>query len=203
MADLSTIDAKVKMYVKNCPSLMAVQALSDAARDFFTRSRAWRKTVEVALQQGTHTYEPDAGAGALWIGLNRADIGAKPLDPVAVDAAIDHSIEDKPRYYGSEDGEKVVLYPTPDGAYTLNLTLECIPAIGGTEIPDAMLAKYAKFLAHGAAADLLNQEGYPWYNPGKAAFHKAKFEEGVNDAAVAMEVGHTRASQSVHMRPLA
>lgn len=203
MADLKTVANEVKVYVANCPDLMVYQALSNAAREFFTRARCWAELVNVPLVGSTYSYVPDPGAGNEWVGVNWAKIDGHALDPASMDTPINHTAEGLPRYYGSLDGAGLIVYPTPNEAYTLAMSLFCVPVKGGYEIPNAMFSKYYLDIAHGAAARLLNQKSYPWYDPRASTERYNQFTIGIQQAKANFLTGYTKADPTVQMRPLA
>ena len=61
----------------------------------------------------------------------------------------------------------------------------------------------ATVVAHGAASRLLMQSGYPWYDPEKSKDHGMSFNIGIQQATASYKTGFTRATGSVHMRPMA
>lgn len=206
MADLSELDTKVKRYVRNCPSLMVRAALSDASRTFFGRSFRWTETVQLALVAGVYEYAlPMDPAKLAWVGINWMAIEpGRPLDPASMlKDPIDHTVQDRPRFYSAGGDASIQLYPTPDKAYSMEVSMFVRNAREAIEIPYQFIELYGDAIAGGAVADLLNMEGYPWYNPKMRPNHLTAFETGIQQARVDREQGQTRAPTTVRMQPIA
>ncbi|MEM1152945.1 MAG: hypothetical protein AAGI44_02325 [Pseudomonadota bacterium] len=202
MTALSTLNTRVKSYVKNVPSLMATQALSTAAREFFLKTRAWTEVQDVTLDAGDYDFEPTMATGQEWVSIDWMKVNGNVIDPATFKIEPDFGRQSTPDYFGSNDAQSILVWPTPKEQVAIEVSLVLRPALNAKEVPDAQLALFAEPIIHGAAAELLEQRGYPWYDPSRVPFHMGKFESGIQDAHAAKLVSHTQASHAVRMRPM-
>jgi hypothetical protein len=75
------------------------------------------------------------------------------------------------------------------------------PTPDATEIDDTVFNYYAEALAYGARARLVETAGQPYYDPASAPLLWGRFYGGVYEAKARRMRDHTRAVQSVQLRP--
>ncbi|MAT95379.1 MAG: hypothetical protein CME59_22640 [Halioglobus sp.] len=182
---------------------MVHQALSDAAREFCQRTRTYTIEHPLTLSQNSYEYAialPDLD----WYEIKWAKIDGKPLDPGRLDGPVNWADRtDRPLQYASIDGESIRFWPRPDQQYTVQIKLAVSPQLGKTALPAGLYNRYGQEIARGAAADLLEMEGYPWYNPNMAPRHRTAFASAIQQAVADRDRNLTSASPSVRMRPIA
>lgn len=211
LVDITNLAPRVKRYVRNCPDVMVNQALSDAARVFFARSRAWRMDVPLTFLEGVYTVPLALSVNNEpldWLDIHLATLDngthLKPGNLRGFNSAEwDDSGPGPPVVYGSIDGKCVTIYPKPDTDYYVQLSVSVQPSLDGTHIPDVMRDRYGQTIAHGAAADLLTMEGYEFFNPNMAPPHERHFAAGISQAVADQNTSRTIASSMVTMRPMA
>ena len=202
MADLETLYPQVKAYAENVPSLMVQKALSTAARELFTGAGCWTEEVTNELASGDSAFTPELDNAAYeWVWIKWLKIDDELIEPASFEIQPD-ARDGMPQIYG-RSGSHVMLFPTADKGYRAVTSLVTRPVLNGSTLPDEQLALYGTAIAHGAAAELMMQRGYAWYNPKQSVFHRARLNAGIQQGAAWVSTGYSRANDNVTMRPMA
>ena len=207
-----TLYGEVLRYAPEAPGVLVNDVLREAARDFFSRSHAWRETVDLTLVDGQDTYEilntpdPDADPDPIpanvpafydsvngyyhvdvvsWHEVRYAD---EPLKKRT--AAETHRQVPTPTeiFWGFENPTKdtIRLIGTPganEDGETLTVTISVKPSRQARSIiSDEMVDLYKDAIVNGAVARLLLIPRQPWTNPNQASYHMIRFDEAILDA---------------------
>ncbi len=88
---------------------------------------------------------------------------------------------EQPTRYQYLPEAQFALYPTPDQAYNLNVTVIIAPKEGAVNVPAAPLIKYSNDIEAGALAYLLALPGQPWTDKPSAAMNQKAFQSGISN----------------------
>lgn len=192
-----------------CSTPLALQAIVDAALTFCQESTAVRTWLSpISTVAGTAEY-PLAGTASERV-LRVLDVHVDgtlvyPM-PAVFDAALTPDVSGNPtRYYARQAGEDVqlVLYPTPDKVYSVDVQVSNGPRRTATEVADDLLHLWLEPVVAGAVSRVLMIPGQPFTDPASAAFYGAQAVSGMRKARVSSDLGRVRATTSVSMRPFA
>jgi hypothetical protein len=173
--------------VPGCSLATATTAIRDAAMAFCERTRAWRETLDPQFTITNQSdYEFDLSADVELVRV----LGAK-LDGRSIDLLSE----------GTADGRQGVqvlnartfrLYPVPSAGQRLVFDVALEPSETGSGVADVVFAKYARFLAHGAKAELFAMKQQPFSDPAAASDERMLFEEAISSTKEAIAHSHAR-----------
>lgn len=169
--------------VLGCPEPTVERHLARAARDFCTRTLAWRVDLDaittIASTPGYDLPLPSQSEAFKIIGatLNGLDIG--------LEVANGTSAADRQR--GNSGGSRVLTFdlktitvmPTPAAGQTLIVTALLRPTITAQGVPDFLGDQHGQIIADGALSTLLTLNKADWANVGLAAIKKDAFDKGI------------------------
>lgn len=202
----------------NCPTPLAYQALSDAAREFCADTNLIQQSSTqngVANQASYAITEPtDLKLNQIlkvtWEGNTLRPIAA---DEVRLAAALRGSIGNAsvetgtPREYYQRTplDPTIYLWPVPDAAAItangiLYIKAAFAPFTTSVTVPDDLYNLYVSTIAAGALANLLAIPEQPWNDPKMAMVNRRNFEHGVAQAKRDARVGRAFTSQRVQGR---
>lgn len=173
--------------VPGCPETELLRYLAEAAAEFCAVSEVWRSGLdEVDTEVGTALYEIDVPTGSkleniLWVTLDGNELYR--VSDTAVPPRVSMS-SGTPTRYAIFNDENIVLYPTPDKAYTLKITAILKPALTAKSIESFLYETYGRVIAHGAAGKLLSIPDKQWTNPDLAAAGFSSFHRGIAEARI-------------------
>lgn len=179
--------------VMGCSEPMAEFHVKQAAIDFLSTSRAWRKTLAaVPTVAGTRNYAFGQGPGAQVLSIEKCSIGTD--DPL--DLGFDEEVDDDdslgtPTRIWTTDLATFNLWRTPAGVFSVVNDVVLTPTQAATGIEDSLFELYVKDIASVALGTLL-LPGHTWSNPQLATFHANKLGTAANAAAVQAQTGGTR-----------
>jgi hypothetical protein len=107
-------------------------------------------------------------------------------------------------YYATQfEPDEICLVPAPDtdAPKAMQLLVAVQPTADAAEIDDTVFDYYSEALAYGARARLVETAGQPYYDPGSAGMMWGRFYGGVSEAKARRMREHTRAVQSIQLRP--
>lgn len=181
--------------VLGCPEPTVERHLIRAARDFCTRTLAWRVDLDaITTQASTPDYDlplPSQSEAFKLVDatLNGSDIG--------LDAANSTSAADRQRgNQGSTrlltvDLKSVKVLPTPSAGLPLIVTALLRPSLAAQGVVDFLADQHAQIIADGALATLLTANKAEWANAGLAALKKADFDREVGRVQKAVWKAYT------------
>lgn len=197
---------RIAQVVRRCPTATLKRAYVDAARAFCGQSRWLREdlaTITTTADDPSYALA-SANSDLEVIGVKQV-IGTDsrgtqweicPLDgtirPLNTNTA-------QPRRYAYSPEGALVLYATPDAAYSLAVTAQVQPVDGATTVPDALDRKWSMALMAGALGYLLDVPGQPWTDHGQALKRQREFQSAINNAKADEQRGYN--TGSVRARP--
>lgn len=211
---------EVLPYVHDCPSMVARNAIMDAAIEFCRKTGVWQVTVPATTLTAAQTSYPVS----TWLPANtdfvrtlQAWFGQTVLVPKSIDELNDmygwfiwNQQLGMPKYATQMDQESITLVPSPDTANAADGQFSAILAVAptrGTGSGFGVLAdvynRYAEFVAHGARARLYQMAGQPFYDPKLALEYRRKFDINTGEIKILVNKSFTRADTRVRYRRFA
>jgi hypothetical protein len=202
-------------FVRDCSTPAATVAARFACIEFYKHTLWQQEMLEpVDLIPGVGVYELEVPPNTVPAAVMRVKIDGinKPLEFATKDR-LDQlyrfqdwtTLVGNPRYCTQVDDDSIVLVPAPDDVIAQPKAMKLLVAVQPTpdavEIDDSVFNYYSEALAYGARARLMETAGQPYYDPQAAPFCWSKFYAGVSEAKARRMREHTRAVQSVQMRP--
>jgi hypothetical protein len=202
-------------FVRDCATPAAIVAARFACIEFYKNTLWQQEELEpIDLVAGQATYPVDTMPNTVPSAVMRVKIDgiAKPLEFVTKDK-LDQlyrytdwtTLVGNPRYVTQIVTDQIILVPAPDDVIAqpkaMKLLVATQPTPDADEIDDEVFNYYAEPLAYGARARLYETAGQPYYDPASAPFCWTKFYAGVSEAKARRMREHTRAVQTVQMRP--
>lgn len=203
---------RIAQIVRRCPTATLKRAYVDAARAFCGQSRWLREdlaTITTAADDATYALT-SANSDLEVIGVKQV-IGTDsrsnqweicPLDGTI--RALNTGTARPQRYAYSPEGS-LVLYSTPDAAYSLAVAAQVQPVDGATTVPDSLDRKWSLALMAGALGYLLDIDGQPWTDHGQALKRQKEFQAAINNAKAdeqrGYNTGSVRARSRMFVRP--
>lgn len=185
MSNVAIIDRiqDVAQIVRRCPTATLVRAYARAARILCTESRWYCVNVPGATVAGTQQYtlgnDPLLEIIGIYAMQGTDDSGGSPqVFPIRVGdpQTWNPNVNDgQPTRYAYVPEAQFVLYPVPDDAYDLAVTLQVTPKEGVTQLPAELLAKWSEAFQNGALGYLLSLPGQPWTDPQMGVLYERKF----------------------------
>lgn len=187
--------SRVKLHAPDAPDPLVNQALIDASRDFFQRSRAWMEWLDPAVSQaGTGIeYDFDLPSQTELVRIERATRNGNPL--------VVQSYRQKSRDWMRDQGGEQALvsrdmlsfaltgnFPAGD---EIQVQVSLMPSLRAAGIPDYLATRYLIPIAEGAKAILLLIPGTGFYQPELAVMSRRTFDQQISEAAMAAYRGHT------------
>lgn len=187
---------------------MALQALVDSAIAFCEDSLVVRQRLDIqTTSQGRADFDIDAPpqqavSRVVKVWIDGQEIYATPSDRVD-DARF---LTSRPRaFYTLQDSGTTMgmLYPIPDGAYTVAAEVALRPTRSATTLNDDLFNIWLEHVITGAMARLMSIQDQPFTNLvlGQNAFAKALYMS--RRARVEGSYGRVRSTMSVKQRPFA
>ena len=190
-----------------CPGFWVTQMARFAAVEFCERTRCWRHLVSFDAPEAVNPHVIPVEA-AIWE-IERASADGQPLTAVQhTDVAKDSITVGNPRYISQINPWAIVVHPFPEtGPVRIDMSVFLKPRsdiVTGLDadkplldslcvVPEWMMQQHGEKLADGALSRVLMMEGQPWYNPQRAAYHRALFDKALNRNHAANMRGQQRA----------
>jgi hypothetical protein len=211
--------------VENCPQIMAVNAVRNAAIEFSEKSWAW--TFEFApsggslvADQATYTITPPFSAPQDCNILTLARLGYYAVDatkPQDVPGPYSEAELDRLRPGWREEEStgtlntvslftykdltlRIIPIPVVNQADALVATAVLKPARAGTAGPDVLYEDWLEAIAHGAKWKLMALPKKEWSDPDLAGYHEKEFRKGINKALARQIKGGGRQSVTAYPR---
>lgn len=210
MANVAVLDvmADVAQLVRQAPNGTLIGAYIRAARRFCRESRWYRATLPGQTVAGTPLYSLGSDPYLEVLGLKAAsanrltgDTKSWPLTLGDTTAWDPNAQQGRPKQYAYVPEGQVALFPTPDAAYALTLTLVLQPKAGATQLPEELLVKWDQTLQAGALSYLYSLDDVPWSNPRKAETNEAIFKAGISNAKADEQREFNAGTRFIQRRP--
>lgn len=211
MAEIVDLLQNVAQKVRRCPEPTLVHAYREAARKFCLESRWLRRELTVVTAADEPQYDlVETGQddplleiiNVRVITIAGADGNTRrinPSDPMGWDPGTDPGM---PLTWCYVPEQEIQLFPTPDGVYTLTVTVEVQPLIDVEALPDDLLRKWDRNLSDGALAYLYDIAGQPWSNQRLADKSATKFQAAINNAKADQQRAYNTGTSMARIRRL-
>ena len=155
-----------------------------AAREFFSRSTAWRHTLPaITIVAGTDLYSLTSDVTDASINqVHQASIPDRYLSPSSQHPVVLGNQESEtPTQFSSPNQTDIRLWPKPSKEITdgLLVTVSLIPTSLTTAMPDYLGNQFFEPLLDGMLGKMMNYPNRPFSNDTKAAYHLRRFRSGM------------------------
>lgn len=186
--------------VPGCPDPTLLHHLRQAAIEFCERTLAWQQDLDpITSVVNTQSYALVFPAGSVLVKLLAFTVDGDEAFVVTPEKGRRLVLHDSGRDVAwTDDRVNVKVHPTPAAAgviYGFKAALK--PTQAATTIADAVGEHYAKEIAAGALAGLLDLASVPWADPVKAAQRRTYFEDRIATVAAQVAKGFSRGAQNV------
>lgn len=188
MATIQTLLSRVHDEFPSVPKQVALRALSDATKEFCTRTHAWQGAIDnIRLRAGQNQYDVETDSGVLVVALKDVRLDGNKVSPLAteLDRLRSGAIsEDTPVGYIQVSPMAIQVVPTPDADGELQVIAALTLKLGNTtaNVSDSVLDEYGEAIASGAKMRLVRRAAQPWYAPDAATGYGAVFYAAITQA---------------------
>lgn len=176
--------------IDGCTFFAAANELRQAAREFCSRSHAWRVELDpVQTITDVSRYEFDRTAQMEVVKLMSAKLGGQKIEPILYDA------DPTQRGIVALSPMEFELRPAPPAGLVVALVAICQPGQEATGVDDVLYAMYAREIAYGARAKLFARANKTYSNAALADKFERMFDESIARA-------RTKAAKSYSSAPL-
>lgn len=213
MAKLSTLLDRIHDEFPSVPEALALRALSDAAKEFCTRTHVWRAPLpDVQVVEGQTQYDlTDAiyevafSRDIQLVALKDVRLNGTKLYPLATELHyLNHyrSGPGAPTGFVQWQPATIELINPPSEAGVLSLVAALTVKLGRTDmsVPDDLLDEYGEAIASGAKSRLVRQAGQPWFNPDLAVAYAGPYYSAITTAKGRVMTALGEAQMQVEMR---
>jgi hypothetical protein len=202
--------AGLAQIARKCPTPTLRYAYVKSMRDFLGQSRWLQVQIQGATVAGTPQYNLGSDPVVEIISIvgnmrgTQAAGGSSsyfPIVPADGEIFNPNVQSNRPSLFAYIPEGQFALWPTPDAAYPLLVTVCVQPKEGVTQVPSAPLVKYSGYIENGALAYLLGLPGQPWTNLVEARRQEELFRRGVGEAKT--DVQRKFQSGSTRVKPRA
>lgn len=175
-------------------SLQAEAQIRASVIDFCRRSKVWSFTDDAtAAVPRTSDYDLVPPSGTALVEIKAIHLDGTALEPASGDP--DNTLDiGTPREYRQPSPDSYSLYPAPDSAYSVVVTMTLAPSRASTTFPAWIAEKYHDAIVAGAKSRLMAMPGQLWTNLQSAIFYRSMADAGVADAQSESSKGFTRAT---------
>lgn len=178
----------VLLWTPGCPDILMDQELRRTAREFFSRTLAWRAWLDpITVLAATRNYTLVLPVGAEVVRFERATSDGDKLALLSYrDIGIDVSVQeaDEPGITSS-DRKVVWLTKAVPAGVVIKMQATLKPSETAASIPDELFAQHAIAIAQGARARLMMLPDTPFFKPDLAAVAQAEFERAIGTEGAA------------------
>lgn len=176
MGSYDVIIPRVLMQVQPCPQFVVLDAVQQAAVDFFTRTEVWTDTMAETLFRGSRVMELTADRGVV---VSR--VLHLLLDGVRLEGGSDFHAE------RAGSGITVLFHAAHEDAdHTVYACCAFRPARTAAQVPEALLEEWGDTLVFGSLAKIKSMSGprVGWSDPQAAQMNLSLYEQGVAQARI-------------------
>lgn len=181
----------------SCPSMVAEDAIVEAAVKFLADTGLWRDAGGPAVVVPTRRDVTVTYNGARIHLITKVTLDGTPLKGVSPLDIIGDA-EGTPTGYAVLADKKIRLNKIPSESGLLYFEAILVPS--GTDLPD-LLVDYRDAVVAGALARLHAQASAPWFNEQLAAERDRQFDEHIRKSKLDVATGFGRADLRVRNRP--
>ena len=222
----TTLFPDVLPFVRECPEIVAINAIRNAAIELTKKSRCWQvDLLPISVVAGQSDYPLDAGTDV--VALNAATGGCEiaaimfctyngwPIPGKSPDELAKiyrwfdwRSWQGDPKYYNQLETNSLFVVPQPVVSVTgflsttgnslgLQPRAAFMPTRAATGMDAVQQERYYEGIAMGARARLYEMSGQPFADPAAAALFNARFQTYVNKVRIEINTGNQRNSEVV------
>ena len=189
-----------------CPEPLAEQVIVDTAIEFCDKTLALRyESDAVFTVADRRTYDIEVPSGHVLSRILHARIGDQELKSMPVEQLpTGRSYSAKPNTFYITQGQferQLNLFPMPDDAYTVNLSLAIKPAFGSTQLADDLYDYWLEAIVAGTLSRLKQIPDQPFTDLAGATYYGQRFWAQCNNARVEGNIGRTVTSMQVQPKP--
>lgn len=156
--------------------------VTNAVREFFVESTAWRADILLGVEEGVSTIDlSGAISNADTLFILRAHFKGRAMSPVEEFPWFWESSGD-PTQYWSPEPAKMRMAPIPERTEEAVLRLKLALKPSGCQVPHWVEDVYFKAITDGALGRLYLHPKRPYTNPQLGALHAANFRSGIGRA---------------------
>lgn len=206
MAKLSDLSSRVLDEFPSAPRAFALRALSDAAKEFCSRTHVWQAQITpITLRPGQTEYEIDLDTGTQLVAFKDVRLDGKKIDPIATELfrlRTDNLRAGLPLGFIQWQPSTIELINPPKDASVLDVTAALTLALNATDVdlPDSIIDEYGESLASGAKGRLARQRGQAWSDPEAVVGYMGPFYADVAKAKARVNTALGSAQVQVEMR---
>lgn len=206
MAKLSELLDRVLDEYPAVPRALALRSLSDAAKEFCSRTHAWQEPLTpIRLRPDVESYEVDLDSGVQLVALKEVRLDGRRIDPVATEIFRLRKNELRaglPMGYVQWQPTTIELVNPPNDAMELTVVAALTLARNSVDVdvPDSVLDEYGDSIASGAKGRLVRQAGQSWSNPDAVLAYMGPFYADVTRAKSRVNTALGEAQVQVEMR---
>lgn len=190
--------------LKDCPWEMAESRLILAAREFFSRSQAWRGKLDAITSiAGVADYPEIVEQQHVDIvRVLSAYYGDTPIEPLVATDFFEEQREDpgteaRPSFMTVE-GDVLYLHRAPlESGVVIHVEATYKPALSATGLPQDLWGQYIEHIAEGAKARLYASQAKPYSDLNLAAAARSVFNREISKAYMRASKGMTRGRRRV------
>lgn len=207
MAQLSALLDRVHDELPAVPEALALRALSDAAKEFCSRTHAWQETLpRTRLRENIASYELYPDQGVQIAALKDVRMDDTKLHPAPTEASRLRAVSARagtPTHY-SQWGPGVITLNRPprEAGAALTVVAALTLALGAvdTELPATLLDEYGEAIAMGAKMRLVRMNGQPWYSPDAVIGYAGPYYTAITAAKARTMSALGEADMQIEMR---
>jgi len=217
MADrtFNSVVTRLAPSVPGCPNPIIEQYVRDAAIEACERTLAWRyEQPMIRLTPGAYDYAYDTPTQAEVHAFLTASINGAQIEPVTLEQlhdmmpdwpSRDPNKRATPRYVTQLDPDHFSVAPLPDDAvdYDIKMIVALKPLRTATGMDKTVLDELENVIMHGALQHLLVLPDRNWSDRELAAYHAKQFTFKLTERRARANIGASRSSLTVQMRPFA
>ena len=206
MAKLSDLLTRVHDELPAVPESLALRALSDAAKEFCTRTHAWQVSLpRISLREGKDTYDLYPDEGTQVVALTDVRLDGKKIDPIP--AELVHTSANTPApgpvtCFTQTTPTTVTVVRMPDSADRLDVraAMTLVREATAVDVPDTILDEYGEGIAAGAKMRLTRMAAQVWSAPDLAVGYAGLFYGAIAQAKSRVRSALGEAEMQMTMR---
>lgn len=198
MTDLEEFLPKVLPFAPGCPEPTALEHIRNAVIEFCEEAKLWRFCDSFEL--GDDPNIVCTPVGAVIHDIERCDFNGEKLEPRSL-GWLDEKYPDWRSDTKAEEGQPTwftQVYPNtiqvvPHCAGRVKVWLRLKPSEDAEQVPDFIAAQHRNMIGWGALAGILMLPGQPFFDPNRAAYYQARFDQSLGRKSKLQSVGQQRA----------
>lgn len=203
--------ASVASVVRKAPSTVLRRAYVKAFRDWCSETRWLRVNIPGQTVEGAQVYDLGSDPYLEIISVRAMSASAQPVG-VTPSNTVPLRVQDstlwdpdephnRPTRYAYVPEGQVALWPIPDDAYNVLVTVCVQPKDGVAQVPAEPLKKYSTGIEAGALMHLLRIPGQPWTDARMADKYEAIWNSAVSNGKAEEQRAYNTGSMRARPRP--